>query len=575
MPSIRRRFAVIAGGTVSVAGLAALALLIIGGAPVASAHRATKAQIAARPAATEFHPILTPYLHPATSGVKPEVATAGTSSPWTTLVNPPPFGTPGTMLLESNGTVLVHDEPDSLTTSGTPQWWKLTPDASGSYIDGTWSPIASMPANYGPLYFASAILPDGRMIVEGGEYNEDDNGGNGVWTDQGAIYDPVANSWRSVAPPPGWTSIGDAASDVLADGTFMLQQPCNNCLTEPDPTVDDALLNAKNLTWKVIPATGKEDPNDEEGWTLEPSGQLLTVDTWASIGGTQLFNPGNDTWTFSGDEAAGGFPLNPWPVVEIGPQVGMPGGNVFVVGAGTSTQEIPTPCTTDEPTQNALYNYKTGTWSAGPEVPAINGEEFDSTDGPGSVLPNGNVLFDVGACVYNTPTHFFVYNASSNTLTQVPDVPNAANDSPYYTRMLALPNGQVLFNDGSSDMEVYTAGGSPNPAWAPSISSLSSSNLARGGTYSLSGKQLAGLDQGAAYGDDVQDNTNFPLVRITNNATGVVTYARTHDWSSVSIAAGASSSTEFTLPGTTPRGSSTLVVVANGIASAPRTVTIS
>ena len=124
-------------------------------------------------------------------------------------------------------------------------------------------------------------------------------------------------------------------------------------------------------------------------------------------------------------------------------------------------------------------------------------------------------------------------------------------------------------------MEVYTAGGTPNPAWAPSITSVSASNLARGGTYSLSGKQLAGLDQGAAYGDDVQDNTNFPLVRITNDATGVVTYARTHDWSSVSVAPGASSSTEFTLPGTTPRGTSTLVVVANGIASSPRTVTIS
>ena len=200
---------------------------------------------------------------------------------------------------------------------------------------------------------------------------------------------------------------------------------------------------------------------------------------------------------------------------------------------------------------------------------------MDSADGPGSVLPDGNVLFDVSACVYNTPTHFFVYNASANTVTQIPDVPNAPNDSSYYTRMLALPNGQVLFNDGSSQMEVYTAGGTPNPSWKPSITSLSSTTLAPGSTYSLSGRQLAGLDQGAAYGDDVQDNTNFPLVRITNSATGVVTYARTNDWTSVSIAPGARSSTKFTLPPGTPAGKSTLVVVANGIASPPSTVTIS
>jgi hypothetical protein len=407
------------------------------------------------------------------------------------------------------------------------------------------------------------------MIVEGGEYI----GENAVWSDEGAIYNPVTNAWRSVAPPRGWTNMGDAASDVLDNGTFMLQQPCQTCLTNPDLTVDDALLNAKTLTWKVIPATGKTDPNDEEGWTLEPNGKLLTIDLWAP-GNTELFNPDTKSWSFAGSTAVGGSPVDPWPVVEIGPQVEMPGGNVFVVGAGSSTQEAPTACTTDAPTQNAIYNYKTGTWTAGPEIPAIGGEEYDSTDGPGSILPDGNVLFDASACVYNTPTHFFVYNASSNTLTQIPDAPNAPNDTSYNTRMLALPNGQVLFNDGSNQMEVYTAGGTPNASWEPSITSLSSTRLAPGNTYTLSGRQLAGLDQGATYGDDVQDNTNFPLVRITNSATGVVTYARTSDWTSVSVAPGTRSSTRFTIPPGTPAGKSTLVVVANGIASPPSTVTI-
>ena len=156
----------------------------------------------------------------------------------------------------------------------------------------------------------------------------------------------------------------------------------------------------------------------------------------------------------------------------------------------------------------------------------------------------------------------------------MPNVPNAADDSTYYTRLVALPNGQVLFNDGSRQMEVYTAGGKANPAWAPSVASISSTNLTPGQSASLSGTQLAGLDQGAAYGDDVQDATNFPLVRITNKASGVVTYARTSRWSSVSMAPGAPSSTSFTLPTATPAGPSTLVVVANGIASPPVQVRI-
>ena len=570
MRSIRRRFAVVAGAAACVVGLATLAALAISSAPLASGHRASRAQLAAAPAASAGHPILTPFKHPTASGLKSNLAPRDTSSPWTPLVNPPPFGTPGTMLLESDGTVLVHNEPDNDTTGGTNQWWKLTPDANGSYVDGTWSQIASMSPDYTPLYFASAILPDGRMIVEGGEYI----GENPVWSNQGAIYNPVTNSWRSVAPPPGWTNMGDAASDVLADGTFMLQQPCNTCLTNPDLTVDDALLNAKNLTWRVIPATGKTDPNDEEGWTLEPNGQLLTLDLWG-IGNTELFNPRSDTWSFAGATAAGGDPVNPWPIVEIGPQDEMPGGNTFVVGAGNSTDEPPSACTTNEETQTALYQYKSGSWTAGPEIPTVDNEQYAATDGPGATLPDGDVLFDASACTYNIPTHFWVYNAGSNTLTQIADAPNAENDTSYQTRMLVLPNGQVLYNDGSSDMEVYTAGGTPNPAWAPSIKSLSATNLARGGTYSLSGKQLAGLDQGAAYGDDVQDNTNFPLIRITNSATGVVTYARTHDWSSVSVAPGTGSSTQFTVPKSTPKGRSTLVVVANGIASPPSTVTIS
>ena len=571
--SLRHRSAVLAGGA---SCLAVLAGLVIASTPAASAHplSATLTAQAAAKTTPQVGP-RPPIGRAKASGQKAFLGPndTNTASPWTPLQNPPPFGTPGTMLLESNGTVLVHDEPDNNTTGGTTVWWKLTPDSHGSYIDGTWSKIASMPAGYTPLYFASAILPDGRMIVEGGEYI----GENAVWSKRGAIYNPVTNKWAAVAPPPGWTNIGDAASDVLANGTFMLQHPCNTCLTDPNLTVDDALLNARTLKWTVIPGTGKNDPNDEEGWTLEPSGQLLTLDTWIPAA-TQLFNPRTRLWSFAGNTAANGNPVNPFPVVEIGPQVEMPGGNTFVVGGGTSTQEPPTACTTDEPTQTALYHFQAGTagtWTAGPQIPAIGNQQFDSTDGPGSVLPDGNVLFDVSACVYNTPTHFFVYNASSNSLTQIPDVPNAPNDSSYYTKMLALPNGQVLFNDGSSDMEVYTAGGTPKPSWAPTITALSSAKLAPGGSYFLSGRQLAGLDPGATYGDDVQDNTNFPLVRITNSATGVVTYARTSGWTSVSVAPGARSATRFTLPPGTPAGKSTLVVVANGIASPPSTVWVS
>jgi hypothetical protein len=492
----------------------------------------------------------------------PSLAPTG-PSPWVQLKHPPPF-TPDTMLLASDGTVLVHAVTH--IGNGTSKWYKLTPDSSGSYANGTWSQIASMPSGYNPEYFASAILPDGRMIVEGGEYL----GGTATWTNKGAIYNPVNGTWRSVAPPGGWANIGDAQSDVLANGTFMLSQACQNC-TSPNGTLStaDALFNATGLNWNVISGQGKNDPNDEEGWTLLPSGQILTVDTWLPPT-TELFNPSSLIWSNAGSTVKS--PVN-GPNVEVGPAVEMPGGNTLVVGAG-SGPAAPAPCTTHTQATTQLYKSAAGRWVNGPPIPTIGGMQYDSADGPGSILPDGNVLFDVSPCVFNTPIVFYEYNPGSNTLTPVQNIPNAANDSTYYTRLLALPNGQVLFNDESKQMLVYTAGGTPDPSWAPSITSLSPTALDPGQRGTLSGVQFAGLDPGATYGDDVQSNTNFPLVRITNSASGVVTYARTTNWTSVSVAPGTSSSTNFTVPTTTPSGPSTLEVVANGIASQPVPVTI-
>ena len=113
-------------------------------------------------------------------------ALASAQSPWTPVNNVPNIRA-GAVALLTDGRVLVHDESGNPGTWG--NWWTLTPSSTGDYSKGTWTQVATMPSNYGPLYFASAVLPDGRYIVEGGEYNF----GNPAWTKLGAIYDPVAN----------------------------------------------------------------------------------------------------------------------------------------------------------------------------------------------------------------------------------------------------------------------------------------------------------------------------------------------------------------------------------------------
>ena len=83
-----------------------------------------------------------------------------------------------------------------LADDGCQDWWELTPDEFGSYVNGTSTQLASLPAGYSPLYHSSAVLPDGRVIIEGGEYKFPLFR---LWTDQGAIYDPLVNTWT-----PGW-----------------------------------------------------------------------------------------------------------------------------------------------------------------------------------------------------------------------------------------------------------------------------------------------------------------------------------------------------------------------------------
>jgi len=189
-----------------------------------------------------------------------------------------------------------------LADNGCQDWWKLTPDEFGSYVNGIWTQLASLPDGYSPLYHASAVLPDGRVIIEGGEYIFSNGVFNPVWSDQGAIYDPLADTWTMVAPPPFFggfrqfpRTIGDAQSVVLFDGTFMLA----NALTR-----DTALLDARTLTWTPT-GENKFDVHDEEGWTLLPNKKVLTVDAYVfqydpTGMNFELYNPASGNWTSPG-----------------------------------------------------------------------------------------------------------------------------------------------------------------------------------------------------------------------------------------------------------------------------------
>jgi hypothetical protein len=494
---------------------------------------------------TRIGPRLAPYVAPH----------ASISGSWTQLANVPPDYV-DTGLLLTDGTVIMH----AGACSG--RWLRLTPDSTGSYVNGTWKKIATMPSGYAPFYFASQVLPSGQVIVNGGEYNGAKSCGRDKpnWTNKGALYDPVSNKWTSVAVPSDWTDVGDAQSVVLANGLYMLTDCC-------DYKEATAVISGKTVTW--TPVTNGFYPN-EEGWTLLPDNSLLTVDVWTSgkkkYNDFELFSPTTNTWKLGGETAN---LLSDPELREIGAAVLRPNGTVFQAGANSCNN--PATC----PAHTGIYDFATKKWSKGPSFPQIAGSYYDEADGPASLLPDGNVLVEANPGQSGTPTNFFEFDGKN--LVRVSEPMNAPNTVAYANRMLVLPTGQILWTDGGYDVEVYNEKGKPNAKSIPVIKT-SPKKVKRGNVnYKISGTLFNGLSQGASYGDDAQMATNYPLVRITNTTTGRVCYARTHDFPmGLSISATAVTTAMFDVPSATPpagtqpcdAGTSQIQVIVNGIASA-------
>lgn len=461
----------------------------------------------------------------------------------TPLVHQPPDGVVLTFQL-TDGTVMAQG-------NGYFDWWKLTPDINGSYVNGTWSQTASLPASYAPYAFASAVLADGRLVVEGGEYSTPEQAF--TLTDLGAVYDPKANKWTSVAPPAGWGYIGDSPSVVLPSGKYLLGQKLTKKMATLDP---------KTMKWTEVPSKGKSDFNAEEGWTLLATGSVLTADV-KNAPNSEIYNPSAGEWASAGStivdlhsptDVTGCIHFGPngsqcyYPPGEIGPQILRPDGTVFATGS-YSNNDLSSPGNT------AIYNTATGTWTVGPVFPA----DDNAGDSFAVLLTNGNVLVE-GANTGNG----YEFDGTNFTLT--------TSTSVYLGSLMVLPTGEVLA--GGSPAQTYVSSGTYQSAWAPAISGYPS-QITRGSTYRIYGTQFNGLSQAAAFGDELQTATNYPLVRITNNSTNHVFYARTHDHSTMGVATGTTMvSTNFDVPSTMETGASTLEVVANGIPSTPVDVTV-
>ena len=442
---------------------------------------------------------------------------------WTPLAHAAP-GDVHLMLLLPDGTVMAAD--------GDVSWFRLTPDRRGSYVNGTWTTLASM--HDSRLYFSSQVLPDGRVFVAGGEYGT----GNG----SAEVYDPATDTW-TYAPVSG-QGFSDSISELLPNGDVLIApvSPSRPGLT----VIYDSIANA----WRAGPTLYRGSYQDEASWVKLPDDSILTIDPFGT--NSERYIPALNRWINDAN-----VPVKLYDPVgsEIGPGLLLADGRAFFFGSTGHTAYY-----TPSGTTNA------GVWTAGPDIPGGQG----TPDAPAASLINGKILVAVSPVPstgnsFPTPTKLYEFDPVAKIFTPASTLngPNLNGESQART-FLDLPDGSVLYSGQDSKLFVYRPTGSPLPAARPNISSITQNP---DGSFHLTGTLLNGLWDGAAYGDDFQMNSNYPLVRLTDGV-GNVHYARTYNWSSTGVHTGDQVlSTEFSLPPGLPAGPVSLVAVANGIAS--------
>jgi hypothetical protein len=431
-----------------------------------------------------------------------------------------------TMLLLSDGTVMVGSLPGGAAGNA---WYRLTPDSHGSYLNGSWSTLA--PMHDTRFAYSTAVLRDGRVFAGGGEY--------GTGTATAEIYDPIANTW-TLAPPSGQSFV-DSICKILPSGDVLVAPVFPNLCGRT------VIYHPSSNTWSAGPTQLNACDQDEASWVKLADDSILTIDPFGT--NSERYIPALNRWV---NDAT--VPILLYDSTsEIGAALLLQDGRAFFLGGNGHT---------------ALYtpsgDISPGSWKAGPDIP--NG--LGTPDAAAAMMVNGKILCVVGpAASPNPPSSFYEYDPVANSFTSVngPTGPTK-NVSAQDIALLDLPDGTVLYSDLGTTLYVYRPDGAPLASGKPTITSVVQN---ADGSYHLTGTLLNGISEGAAFGDDLQMDSNYPLVRLSDS-TGNVYYARTYNWSSTGVMTGSKpESTEFILPSGMPAGTYSLVVAANGISSSP------
>jgi len=401
------------------------------------------------------------------------------------------------------------------------------------------------------------------------------------------IYDPIANTWSSSiskvysdsSNEETWARMGDGR--ILTYDIFRSNTAGTGYAERFDPTTNtwSSISPADGTATGTLPVLSSGAIGFEFGGILRLyDGRMFVI---GANGHTALYNPSTNSWAagpdtistlggvsflFSADDAPAAILPNGHVILAVDAGLGLASSGDTTAGSNIITG-IP-----------STASLQTGWAVSGTGIPS--GATITSVDSATQIHISGNatatgsgVAIQFGR-TFSKPTVILDYDPVAGTIVPVsPVIPDAnLNNIPsYVTRMLMLPTGQLLFSDSSNQLWVYTSDGDASPDLKPTVSGVTSDGA---GLYTLTGTKLTGQSSGSSYGDDVESDEDYPIIRLVSGS-GIVYYARTTNWSPIGVGTGTTpQSVNFTLSGSIPTGAYSLIVSAAGISSDPVTFTL-
>ena len=282
----------------------------------------------------------------------------------------------------------------------------------------TWTPAA--PMNVVRSSHAATLLADGRVLVTGGSTVSSAASQGYVNNASAEIYDPVANTWT--ATPPMSVARSHHTATLLPDGKVLVVGGENlQYLVEASAEIYDPATD----TWSA-PRAQPVAPRSQHTATLLPSGLVLIAGGFDIASGlltptaaAELYDPVLHTTTTNGvTTVTGGQDFTataPMAVTHYGHSATrLADGRVVVVGGNTTQTEIYDPASAAWTTQGATGATHTGHGAAllaDGRVLVVGGTQF--------ALPDAE-LFDPAAGTWTAAAPTLVLR-SHPTATLMPD----------------------------------------------------------------------------------------------------------------------------------------------------------